>query len=171
MIEIIKNINNLKDSDINEKIIRVKAIIRNDKDELLLGHSYCEYQFPGGHVEENEELLPALKRELLEETGLIYDTSNLEPFAVASFYHKDVLGDGINTKVVIYYYEIRDSRVPNLANTNYTEEELDGNFKLRYIPISIVEDVIKRNIYTCGDGEGIGQEMLDVLSYYLKIVE
>ena len=74
MIEITKNKDNIQDSEINETVIRVKALIINSNNCILLGHSHCEYQFPGGHVLENEGLLYALKRELKEELGIeIFD--------------------------------------------------------------------------------------------------
>lgn len=168
MIEIIKNVNNISSLEVNNIITRVKALIVTSNKKILLGHSFCEYQFPGGHVENNEALLPALKRELLEETGLLYDTENLEVFARLTKYFKDYPKNGVNTKLEIYYYVIKDDRIPILSNTNYTDEEVDGNFSLRYIPLDIVKCVIKDNIKICGDAEGIAEEMLEVLDYFIK---
>ena len=71
--------------------------------------------------------------------------------------------------IQIYYYKINDDRIPNLKNTNYTEEEKDGNYKLRYIPLSIVKDVLKDNKVINGDLEGITDEMLDVLNLELTV--
>lgn len=168
MININNNIDNLKDKDINNTVVRVKALIINSKNEILLGHSHLEYQFPGGHVEESEDLEVALKRELKEELGLEYDTSSLKPIGINTSYHKNYPQLGINTKTIIYYYEIFDDRIPDLTNTNYTEEELDGKYTLRYIPLDIVEDVLKRNIVRCGDASGISQEMLEIFKNYLN---
>lgn len=171
MIEIIKNKHNLKEEDINNKVVRVKALILNKKGDILLGHSHCEYQFPGGHVIKGEKLTNALKRELKEETGLIYETDNLKPIARLVKYLKDYPHDNDNSKCEIYYYEIVDDRLPNLRNTNYTLEEIEGNYKLRYIPLSIVEDVIKENILAVGDVQGIGSEMLELFETYFKKIE
>ena len=169
MIEIVKNKSNINEEEINNVITRVKALIITSDNRILLGHSYSEYQFPGGHVENNEELLPALKRELKEETGLVFDTENLEAFAVLKKYFKDYPSEKVNTKLLIYYYVINDDRVPDLKNTNYTEEELDGNFSLRYIPLEIVNDVLKENMEMSGDTSGISREMLEVLDCFNKI--
>lgn len=55
----------------------VGAIIYNPKGEILLCKSHKwdnKYVIPGGHIELGERMEDALKREILEETGLdIYD--------------------------------------------------------------------------------------------------
>ena len=76
MKELILNEDKLKDKEIDDYVTRVKAIIVNDKKELLLGLSYNDYQFPGGHLEKDEEPVKGLIRELKEETG--YSSENLE---------------------------------------------------------------------------------------------
>lgn len=166
VIEIVKNKNNVNDSDVTEVVTRVKALIINSKDEILLGYSHCEYQFPGGHVIDNEGLLIALQRELKEETGLDFNVLHLRPIAKLTAYYKDYPKEGENRKNLIYYYEIRDDRVPDLKHTNYTDEELDGNFKLRYIPLNIVEDVVRDNADVCGDVAGVAGEMLELFQKY-----
>lgn len=89
MIELIKNKSNIKESEVNNIITRVKALIITSNNKILLGHSHSEYQFPGGHIETGESLLLGLERELKEETGLVFHTSNLEPFVVRYAYYKD----------------------------------------------------------------------------------
>ncbi len=168
MIELIKNKSNINESEINNIITRVKALIITSDNKILLGHSHSEYQFPGGHIESGESLLLGLERELKEETGLVFDTSNLEPFVVRNAYYKDYPTENINTKIIIYYFIIRDDRVPDLKNTNYTEEEIDGNFTLRYIPLNIVNEVLKEKMDMSGDTNGITHEMLEVLEYFNK---
>ena len=168
MIELIKNKNDIKEFDVNNVVTRVKALIITSDNRILLGHSHSEYQFPGGHVEANEDLLLGLRRELKEETGLEFDTSNLEPFAVRNSYYKDYPTENINTNIVIYYFIIKDDRIPDLKNTSYTEEEIDGNFSLRYIPLNIVNDVLNEKMDMSGDTNGITHEMLEVLEHFNK---
>ena len=80
MKEITYNYDNLNDKDINNVVTRVKVLMINSKQELLLGYSHKTYQFPGGHLEKNESLEDCVKRELLEETGIKVETTNLKPF-------------------------------------------------------------------------------------------
>ena len=168
MIEILKNKDNIKESEVTETIVRVKALIINSNNSILLGHSHCEYQFPGGHVLGDESLLTALKRELKEETGLDYNVMELEPFVHLTAYFKDYPKVGENTKHVIYYYVIYDDRIPNIKETHYTDEELDGNYVLRYIPLDVVCDVIIENANINGDVAGIVPEMIEVFYHYFN---
>ena len=166
MKEIITNKDNLQESDITEVVKRVKVLLINSNNEILLGYSHNDYQFPGGHVEENEELLDTVKRELLEETGIEIELNNQKPFAKKIGYYKDWPEKDKNRKIEIYYYEVKTDKTPDLSKTTYTENEKDGNFELRYIPLNKVEEELKNNIEEYQDKKGIGKEMLELLNIY-----
>ena len=166
MKQLITNNYNLTDSDMTEVVKRVKVLLVNSNNDVLLGYSYNNYQFPGGHVEENETLVQAVNREVLEETGIELNITNIEPFACAIGYYKDWPAEGKNRKIEIYYYEVKTDEKPNLENTEYTENEKNGNFELRYIPLSDVENVLKTNAEEYGDENGIAREMIDLFGVY-----
>lgn len=166
MKEIVTNKYNLTEEDMTEVVKRVKILLVNSNDEILLGYSHHNYQFPGGHVEENEELIDTVNREILEETGMDLKLTDLEPFARNLGYYKDWPEEGKNRKIEIYYYEVKTDEKPNLDNTSYTESEKDGGFELRYIPLSNVEEELKKNAEEFGDKKGITREMLELFSLY-----
>ena len=166
MKEIVTNKYNLTEEDMTEVVKRVKILLVNSNDEILLGYSHHNYQFPGGHVEENEELIDTVNREILEETGMDLKLTGLEPFARNLGYYKDWPEEGKNRKIEIYYYEVKTDEKPNLDNTSYTESEKDGGFELRYIPLSNVEEELKKNAEEFGDKKGIAREMLELFSLY-----
>jgi len=168
MKKIITNDYNLKEEDMTEIVIRVKILLINSNNEILLGYSHNEYQFPGGHVEEGESLISAINREIQEETGIELNISKAKPFACAIGYYKDWPSIGKNRKIEIYYYEIKTDKKPNLANTKYTESEKEGNFELRYIPIENVENELTKNVEIYEDKHGIVKEMLKVFKVYNK---
>lgn len=71
--------------DYNENMPRFKRpsvraiIIKNGLIAMVYSKKYDYYKFPGGGIEKNEDILTALKREVLEETGLkIIDASITE---------------------------------------------------------------------------------------------
>ena len=166
MKKIITNNYNLKEEDMTEIVKRVKILMINSHNEILLGYSNHEYQLPGGHVEKNEELIDAINREVKEETGIELNIKDIEPFACSLGYYKDWPEIGKNRKIEIYYYEIKTDKKPNLENTSYTESELDGNFELRYIPLDRVEEEFIENSKKYGDEHGITKEMLKVFKIY-----
>ena len=166
MKQLITNKYNLTDSDMTEVVKRVKVLLVNSNNDVLLGYSHNNYQFPGGHVEENETLVQAVNREILEETGIELNITNIGPFACAIGYYKDWPAEGKNRKIEIYYYEVKTDEKPNLENTKYTENEKNGNFELRYIPLLDVENVLKTNAEEYGDKKGIAREMIDLFGVY-----
>lgn len=166
MKQLITNNYNLTDNDMTEVVKRVKVLIINSKNEVLLGYSHNNYQFPGGHVEEGETLIQTVNREILEETGMDLGVSDLEPFACAIGYYKDWPAEGKNRKIEIYYYEVKTDEEPNLEKTEYTENEKDGNFELKYIPLKTVEHVLRKNAEDYGDKRGIAREMIDLFEVY-----
>ena len=169
MEKIITNEYNLKDEDMTEVVKRVKVLLINSKNEILLGYSDHEYQCPGGHVEENEDLIDTINREIKEETGIELGIKDIEPFACTLGYYKDWPTVGNNRKIEIYYYEIKTDIKPDLSNTKYTEREKEGNFELRYIPIDEVENELIRNVEIYGDKHGIAKEMLKMFEVYKNI--
>lgn len=170
MEKIITNKYNLNEEDVTEVVKRVKILMINSKNELLLGYSDHIYQFPGGHVEESEELVATVNREIQEEAGIVLNLTSIEPFACATAYYKDWPSEGKNRKIEIYYYEIFTDELPNLSNTNYTDSEKAGNFELRYVPLSKVEDELNENALLYGDKKGIAREMIELLGIYKGIL-
>lgn len=166
MKEIITNKYNLKEGDMTEIVKRVKVLLINSNNEVLLGYSHNDYQFPGGHVEEGETLIQTVNREITEETGMELGIESLEPFACALGYYKDWPAEGKNRKIEIYYYEVKTDEKPNLEHTKYTENEKDGNFELRYINLGSIEEELKRNAEEFGDHNGIAREMLELFDLY-----
>jgi len=168
MKKIVINNYGLKEEDMTEVVRKVKLFIINNNNEMLLGYCNNEYQCPGGRVEKDESLVDAINREIKEETGIELNLVEIHPFACSFGYYKDWPEVGKNRKLEIYYYEIITDEKPNLDNTQYTEEELDGNFELRYIPLNKVENEFIKNAKIYGDKHGITKEMLKVFEVYKK---
>ena len=169
MKTLIDNQNNLKVNEITDETTRVKAIIINEKEEILLGYSFGTYQFPGGHVEGDEELTACLHRELLEETGMDINTSNLKPFMLLEHLNKDYPEEGSNRLTKIYYFSVTTNENVDLSKTNYTLEETIGNYELRYIPMEYVEELLLKNAKVAPKNKVIATEMLEAIKEYKKL--
>lgn len=168
MEEIIYNDNNLTDDLIDEIVIRTKALIINSKDEILLGYSDKTYQFPGGHLEENETINECLIREIKEETGINID-NNIEPFYKIIYYTKNYHNTNKNRKNIIYYYYIHTDKEYNIENTNLDEHEINDKFEIRKIPLNEIEDILKESINDKENNNIIVNEMINVINKYLEI--
>ena len=74
----------LKDYNINDKqYVRPSArgiIVNNGKVAMIYSQKYDYYKFPGGGIELNENMITALKREVLEETGLSLVDDSIKEF-------------------------------------------------------------------------------------------
>ena len=167
MKETIYNHDYLKDEDITEVVIRIKALIINDKN-IILGNENNIYQFPGGHLEENETFEECLKREILEETGIEIDDNEIKgPFMKVTYLNKDWPAIGQNRKSEIYYYLIKTSKNPEMSKVKYTEHEKQGNFKIESIPLSESISVIEDNISKNEKNKVIAQDMIMAITEYL----
>lgn len=135
MKEIIINDNNLSDSDILKKVIRVKGMLINSRNKVLLVYNNYTYQFPGGHLKDKEAIEDCLKREIKEEIGIdvVIDSS---PFLCIKTYDNNYCETGSKVLNIIYYYKIYTDEIPNINNTHYDELELLSEFKLFYVSLS-----------------------------------
>ena len=166
MKTIINNINNLQENEMTDLVRKVKILLTNSKGEIMLGYADHEYQFPGGTAEADEDLIDTVNREIEEETGIVLNVKDVEPFLCAIGYYKDWPKEGRNKKISIYYYEVKTDELPNLNNLNLTENEIAKNFELRYVSLDRVEEEITSNVDTYGDPHGIAKEMLQAFSVY-----
>lgn len=167
MKETIYNYDYLNNVDITEVVIRTKALIINNKN-ILLGNEDNIYQFPGGHLEDNETFEECLKREVLEETGIeIVDSEIKRPFMKVTYLNKDWPEIGKNRKSEIYYYLIETNKNPDMSKVKYTEHEKQGNFKIESIPLSESIDIIENNISKNKKNKAIAPDMIMAITEYL----
>ena len=169
MKEVIYNYDNLKDEDIDETVIRIKGLLINSNNEIMLGYSHKTYQFPGGHLEEGETKEEGLLREIKEETGIELKDIVLKPFEKITHYSKNYRETGKNRQNIIYYYIIKTDAKEDMDNTSFDEWEKEGNYVVKTIPLDQVEQVLIDSIKDNPINEVIVEEMLDVLKEYKKI--
>lgn len=168
MKETIYNYDYLTNEDITEVVIRTKALIING-DNILIGNENGLFQFPGGHLEENESFNDCLKREVLEETGISIDDSEIErPFMKVTFMNKDWPEQGKNRKAEIYYYIIKTSKTPDLTKTSYTENEKNNNYTIETFKVTESIDKIKENMPNHEKNKIISPDMISAIEEYLK---
>ncbi len=169
MQEKIYNYDNLKKEEIDEVVTRVKAIIINSSDEILLGYSHKTYQFPGGHLEKGETIKECLVRELKEELGMDIEDIPVTPFFKLSHYNKNYHDTGLNRQNDIYYVLINTDRNPRLDKNNLTDWEREGSFTVKRVPLSDVTKVLIDSIPDNPVNKVITEEMIEALKEYQKV--
>jgi 8-oxo-dGTP pyrophosphatase MutT (NUDIX family) len=168
MKEIIFNNKNLTNDDISESVTRVKGLMINSDGKILIAHNNNTYQFPGGHLEENEEKDDCIVREIKEETGINVSVTE-EPFLCIKTYDDNYFNTGKKVLNSIYYYRFFTDDLPNFSETHYDELELATDFNLFYVNFSDLEDFLKKNIDSGMIDVAIGKEMLKVVEVYNEL--
>ena len=165
MKEIIINDYHLTDDEMEEKVIRVKALIINSSGKILIAHNNNTYQFPGGHKEDNETMDECIIREIKEETGITLKVIE-RPFLCISTYDHNYFNTGRKVLNSIYYYRFFTDEVPNLLETRYDELELATDFNLFYLNFNDLESFLQKQISVGEVDSKIGREMIHVVEEY-----
>lgn len=168
MKEIIFNENNLEESSIEKTVIRVKGLIINSHGKILLAHNNNTYQFPGGHLDDNEKMDDCIIREIREETG-IHVIVKEEPFLCIKTYDNDYFGTGKKVLNQIYYYRFFTDELPNYEETHFDELELATDFDLFYIEFSDLKKFLMKCIDNDKIDVNIGNEMIHVVDTYNEL--
>ena len=141
MRQILINDDHLNEDDLEQEIIRVKALLINSKQEILLVYNNYTYQFPGGHRKKDESLENTLTREIKEELGINILVKN-EPFLQIITYFSNYCDLNLKVCSKIYYYILFTDQTPDFFQTQYDEIEKQSEFSIHYVKIACVEEKI-----------------------------
>ena len=167
MKEFVFNDDNLSEEDIEMEVVRVKALILNSKGNILLAFNNNTYQFPGGHLDDGEEIDECMKREIKEEVGI--DVEVGDPFLSIETYDNNYFGTGKKVLNTIYYYRVFTDLEPDFSMTKYDELEAQTDFNLFYVDFSHLEEFIVSKIDSNEIDPKIAREMLHVVKEYKNI--
>ncbi len=167
MKRILINDCNLKEEDLDFKVIRVKALIINSQGDILIAHNNGTYQFPGGHVEDNESLDECIEREVKEETGIGIKSNG--PFMSITTYDENYFNQNKKVCNAIYYFIVNTDEEPNFEETHYDELECQTEFNLFHVSIDELKEFLEESINDGQLDEKIGREMLLVLEEYNSV--
>ena len=138
METIIINNDNLSDNEVDSKEYKARAFLVTTNSFLVCYYAGV-FLLPGGSVDLGETSEATIKRELEEETGVLYNS--LEHLFTVRHYQKDYPkrnGSTINRLLITDYYYGPFCGI-NYDNVQRTEKEIKGNFDLRMVRFDEVD--------------------------------
>ena len=163
------NLHNLTMADIQKQQHRVKVILLNYKDEVLLCKRNGVYNFIGGHIEEGEGALDCAQREVREETGITVRLGNFNaPFYKLQCFEKNYYNLGLNYFTTIQFLDGKTDAPIDLDKRQLDENESKQVFTLEYVPYQELREALENNrdVAKAEKREFIINEMLGVLDKY-----
>ncbi|ELV8727663.1 NUDIX domain-containing protein [Vibrio fluvialis] len=131
-----------------------RAIVLDGEDILMLYTERChDYTLPGGGVDEGEDILQGMVRELEEETGA-QNIHNIKPFGLYEEFRPWYKDDADVMHMVSYCFTCKIDR--ELGDTNYEDYEIKNGMKPVWINI---RDAITHNELTMAESEKKGMSI------------
>ena len=126
------------------------------------------YEFPGGHLEENETLEEGLKREILEETGIVLDLEKIDLFYAIKYYCKNYHNTEKNRLVEIYYYVVYCDSTYDDSKKQLDSNEIIQNYECQYINVDDLKNILIENKKTTKENNSALDDMILIWDEFLK---
>jgi len=145
-MEIIINDKNIADKNIESKIEKVRALIINENNKILIANYAGIPLLPGGKVDANERLEKAIIRELAEELGVNYNKEELQYYLTIKFYQENYPcrdGNICNRKLTTHYY-FAPYKEPKEDLQSLTNHEKENNFHLELLSFEELQNKLNK---------------------------
>jgi 8-oxo-dGTP pyrophosphatase MutT (NUDIX family) len=170
-MKLIINDDKLTQNDVNDFTFKTRAILTDKNNNILIANFGGVILLPGGTLYKDEfDASKTLLRELKEETGIEYESEELEFLTMFDHYQKAYPkrdGSFVNRLSRTYYYKVPYKGI-DIDNRNLMDDEKEEGFKLKLVSLDNIEQIIlnnktdnPRNIY-------FQKELLKVIEYYKK---
>ena len=172
MKQITFNETNLKSDEIDRNVRKVRAIVINKEGKALVTKCAGKYMFPGGKIDGNETEVQALKREILEESGIEIDTDSIQPFLQIDTYSRNYYdrhtNRDINKHTQTTFFEIHTNEQINEGKQSLTESEKSAKLKTEFKNLSIIQYLVETNNIQSKNKEVFDREILTAIREFSR---
>ena len=173
LMELIINEDNLNINEVQEFSTKVRAILVDENNRILVANYGNVILLPGGKVDEGETLSEAITGELNEELGQDYSANELDFFVILNYYQKNYpKRDGTSqNRLVQTHYFVGSYKGIKLDSRKLTEKEQKGNFRLELVSLEDLENMILNNKNNNPRNIYFQKELLTILASYKKMTQ
>lgn len=133
----------------NNEVNKVRAIILNQNGRALLVKYAGLYMLPGGKIDNEEQPLEALKREILEEAGIEIDVNEVKEFLQIDSYnekyysreYKELVSRVTHTKI----YFVETDQDINEQKKKLTPSEVEKDHRIGFENLSVIPYLVQTN--------------------------
>jgi len=147
------DIKNLEDNTIFTRLATRSIALKGDKILLMYTARYEDYSLPGGGLDEGEDKIAGMKRELMEETGA-RGIKNIQAFGIYKEYRPWYKPDFDIQHMISYCYTCEIEEELGLANLE--SYEVKNGMKAMWINI---HEAIRHNEKTMATSEKKGMSI------------
>lgn len=116
----------------------VRGIVKQGEKYLVIYSKYGDYKFPGGGMEDGEELQDTLIREVQEETGFRVTAESIADYLLVHEKRKGAPEDLMEMDSWYYFCEVQET----VYERNLDDYEKEYDYQAAWLPLS---EVIRRN--------------------------
>lgn len=140
-----------------------RAILKNkdNKYAVMYSHKFNLHSLPGGGVDEGEDTISALKREILEETGCLCDDIKELGYVSENRFHCDYTQ-------ISYYYIVETSGTTH--KTQMTEDEIINNTETQWHTLEDMVSLIFSPVHDTNQRKFLQARDVAAIKEYLSII-
>lgn len=140
-----------------------RAVLKNSdgKYAVMYSHKFKLHSLPGGGVDDGEDILSALKREILEETGCVCDSIKELGYISENRFHCDY--------TQISYYYVVETTVAT-QQTQMTEDEIINNTETQWHTLEDMVNLIFSPVHDTNQRKFLQARDVAAIKEYMRII-
>lgn len=172
MNEVVFNDGDLSINDVDKVVRKVRGIVINrNTNKVLLVRYAGLYMLPGGSIDLGEDELDALKREILEESGIEVEDGLIKPYLVMKSFDKnyyDRKSGIINRLTETTFFEVYTDKEIDNSKKKLTESEKDKGHVISFVNLDNIPSIVKDNVTDNNKRYNFDREILWAVLEYKK---